>query len=517
MATKPSTSIFRQVLRSGLWTLGLRLSSRALGFVRTIVLARLLFPADFGLIAMAMLFVTGLDSITQTGMQQALIQKKTGARECLDTAWAVTLARSLVLCLTLVFAAPFVAEFFATPRLTDILRVVSLSVLLGGFANIGIVFFQKDLEFDRQFAFEWWASVLEFGLTVLLAAVQRDVWALVWGGLAGNVLRVILSYALHPYRPSFRFDPAAFRELLDFGKWVSGFAVVGFAVSQLDSILLGRMLGVSPLGYYQMAFLTAVIPSSEVAIAFSMVVFPSFSMLQDQPGRLRESFEKVLQVSAMVCMPIGFGILAVAPEFVRVVLGERWQEIALTMQVLSVMGIAKALEGTTNSLLMAVGRPGLLMGFSLLQLCILAAALYPLTLRWGIEGAAFAVTGTALAAAAVALAAAVRVTGSKGRTILMLLAVPLGASMAMVYGVILLKRLTGAVTFPGLLFLVAAGIGLYTACLIVADALLGSGRYRVLTGELLAGLCASGKNAGASAAESPGGRTAALRADDPLR
>ena len=372
MATKPSESIFRQVLRSGLWTLGLRLSSRALGFVRTIVLARLLFPADFRLIAMAMLFVTGLDSITQTGMQQALIQKKTDIRECLDTAWAVTLARSLVLCLTLVFAAPFVAEFFATPRLTDILRVVSLSVLLGGFANIGIVFFQKDLAFDRQFAFEWWASVLEFGLTVLLAAVLRDVWALVWGGLAGNVLRVVLSYTLHPYRPSLRFDPAAFRELLDFGKWVSGFAVVGFAVSQLDSILLGRMLGATPLGYYQMAFLTAVIPSSEVAIAFSMVVFPSFSMLQDQPGRLRESFEKVLQVSAMVCMPIGFGILAVAPEFIRVVLGERWQEIALTMQVLSVMGIAKALEGTTNSLLMAVGRPGLLMGFSSLQLCILA-------------------------------------------------------------------------------------------------------------------------------------------------
>nr|MCU0553685.1 lipopolysaccharide biosynthesis protein [Syntrophales bacterium] len=409
MATKPSTSIFRQVLRSGLWTLGLRLSSRALGFVRTIVLARLLFPADFGLIAMAMLFVTGLDSITQTGMQQALIQKKTDIRECLDTAWAVTLARSLVLCLILVLAAPFVAEFFATPRLTDILRVVSLSVLLGGFANIGIVFFQKDLAFDRQFAFEWWASVLEFGLTVLLAAVLRDVWALVWGGLAGNVLRVVLSYTLHPYRPSLRFDPAAFRELLDFGKWVSGFAVVGFAVSQLDSILLGRMLGATPLGYYQMAFLTAVIPSSEVAIAFSMVVFPSFSMLQDQPGRLREAFEKVLQVSAMICMPIGFGILAVAPEFVRVVLGERWQEIALTMQLLSVMGIAKALEGTTNSLLMAVGRPGLLMGFSSLQLCVLAAALYPLTLRWGIAGAAFAVTGTALAAAAAALAAAVRV------------------------------------------------------------------------------------------------------------
>jgi O-antigen/teichoic acid export membrane protein len=517
MATKPLESIFRQVLFSALWTLGLRLSTRALGFVRTIVLARLLFPADFGLIAMAMVVVTGLDSISQTGFQQALIREKRDVKGYLDTAWAVALVRSLVLSVLLVLSAPAVAAFFAVPELTAILRVVSLSVLLAGFANIGIVFFQRDLEFHKQFKFECWASVLEFALTVILAAVLRDVWALVWGGLAGNVLRVSLSYALHPYRPSFRFDPAAFRELLAFGKWVSGFAVIGFAVSQLDSILLGRMLGAQSLGFYQMAFLTAVIPSSEVAIAFSMVVFPSLSLLQDQPGRLKESFERVLQVSAMVCMPIGFGILAVAPEFVRVVLGERWQGIAPAMQVLSVMGIAKALEGTTNSLLLAVGRPGLLAGFSLLQLGILAATLYPLTLLWGIEGAAAAVTGTALAAVATALAAGVRVTGSTGRRFLALLTVPLGASMAMASGVARLKQMTGAVTLPGLLFLIAAGIGLYAAFLIAADALLPSGRYRGLASELLAGLCVSDGNAGTSPPGASVGRTSALRADDPVR
>jgi lipopolysaccharide exporter len=514
MGKKPADSIFRQVLFGGLWTLGLRLSNRALGFVRTIVLARLLFPADFGLIAMAMLVVTGLDSITQTGIQQALIQKKSDIEECLDTAWTVTLMRNLVLCLILVIAAPLVAGFFEAPRLTDIIRVVSLSVLLSGFANIGIVFFQKDLEFDRQFRFEWWASLAEFALTVLLAFWLRDVWALVWGGLAGNVLRVLLSYALHPYRPSFTFNPAVFRELLDFGKWISGYAVVGYAVSQLDSILIGRMLGAESLGYYQMAFLTAVIPSSEVAIAVSMVVFPSYSLLQDQPGRLRESFEKVLQVAAMICMPIGFGILAVAPEFIRIILGERWQEIVLIMQVLSIMGIAKALEGTTNSLLMAVGRPGWLMGFSALQLCLLAAILYPFISWWGIHGAAIAVTLTAILASAAAIVTAIRITGSMGRRILTLLTVPLGASMAMAAGIILLKRLMGTVGLPGLLFLVVVGVGLYVACLISADAALTSGRYRNLAADLLTGLRASGKNAMTPLSKGIDGVAAAVRSDD---
>jgi lipopolysaccharide exporter len=517
METKPADSIFRQVLVGGLWTLGLRFSNRALGFARTIVLARLLFPADFGLIAMAMVVVTGLDSVSQTGFQQALIQKKRGAEQCLDTAWAVALIRSLALCTLLVLCAPFVSDFFAAPRLTDIIRVVSLSVLLSGFANIGIVFFQKDLDFRKQFNFEWWASVLEFALTVSLAWVLRDVWALVWGGLAGNLMRVFLSYVLHPYRPAFRFDPASFRELMSFGKWVSGYSVLLFAAFQMDSILIGRLLGVEDLGFYQMAYLTAVIPSSEVAIAVSMVVFPSFSMLQDQPGRLRESFEKVLQVAAMVCMPIGFGILAVAPEFVRIILGERWQGIALIMQVLSVMGIAKALEGTTNTLVMAAGRPGWLMGFSALQLCLLAASLYPLTVRWGIHGAAIAVTSTALIAAAAALAAAVRITGSNGRRTLTLITVPLGASMAMAAGIILLKRLMGTVGLLGFVLLVAAGVGLYAACLAGADAALTSGRYKCLAADLLAGLRASGKNGVTPLSERAGGSAAALRADDPLR
>lgn len=488
MIRKRKESILRQVLLSGLWTLGLRLCSRGLGFVRTIVLARLLFPADFGLIAMAMVVVSGLDSISQTGFQQALIQKKRDVGADLDTAWAVALVRSLVLCILLVLVAPFVADFFEVPRLTDIIRVVSLSVLLSGFANIGVVFFQRDLEFHKQFNFEWWASILEFALTVLLAYLLRDVWAFVWGGLAGNLLRVFLSYVLHPYRPSFRFDAGSFRELMSFGKWVSGYSVLLFAAFQMDNILIGKLLGTESLGFYQMAYLTAVIPSSEVAIAFSMVVFPSFSMLQDQPGRLRESFEKVLQVSAMVCMPIGFGIFAIAPEFVRVVLGERWQGIALIMQALSVMGIAKALEGTMNSLMMAVGRPGIVTGLSALQLTILAAALYPFISWWGLPGAAFAVAGTALIAAAAAFRVSCRIAQTPAARGAVLMVVPLVASAAMAATVMGLKHLAGPSRPAALLFLTAAGIALYAAFLVLADAALTSGRYRGLLVDMAAKL-----------------------------
>jgi PST family polysaccharide transporter/lipopolysaccharide exporter len=330
-------------------------------------------------------------------------------------------------------------------------------------------------------------------------------------------MRVILSYVLHPYRPSIRFDPASLRELMSFGKWVSGFTVLLFAAFQMDSILIGRLLGAEDLGFYQMAYLTAVIPSSEVAIAVSMVVFPSFSMLQDQPGRLRESFEKVLQVAAMVCMPIGFGILAVAPEFVRIVLGERWQVIAPVMQALSIMGIAKALEGTMNSLTMAVGRPGIVTGLSALQLAILVAALYPGIAGWGLYGAAVTMAGTGLVAVVAALRASCRVTQIQPVRVAALMAAPLVASSAMAAGMILLKRLIGAVELPGLLLIVAAGIGLYAAGLAASDAVLTSGRYRKLAAHLIAGLRGCGESGMTPLSEEAGRASAALRADDPLR
>ena len=265
-------------------------------------------------------------------------------------------------------------------------------------------------------------------------------------------------------------------------------------------------------------YLTAVIPSSEVAIAVSMVVFPSFSMLQDQPGRLRESFEKVLQVAAMVCMPIGFGILAVAPEFVRIVLGERWLGIAPVMQALSIMGIAKALEGTMNSLMMAVGRPGIVTG---LRRCSWRSWPQACTLRvsgWGIlrgcrsrdgNGPRCCFRRTPAACPGHADSWPVRVAA--------LMAAPLVASSAMAAGIILLKRLMGTVGLPGFVLLVAAGVGLYAACLAVADAALTSGRYRGLAADLLAGLRASGKNGVTPLSERAGGSAAALRADDPLR
>ena len=143
----------KRVIRGGVWVLALRILNRSLGFIRTIILARLLAPADFGLLGIAMLSISTLETFSQTGFQTALIQKKDNIESYLDTAWTVSAIRGLLLFLILFLSAPIIAEFFNSPQAVLIIRVVALSTLLSGLRNIGVVYFQKELEFKKQFLY----------------------------------------------------------------------------------------------------------------------------------------------------------------------------------------------------------------------------------------------------------------------------------------------------------------------------------------------------------------------------
>ena len=140
-----SESLSSRVVRGGAWIFSLRITNRGLGFVRTIILARLLVPEDFGLLGIAMLAISTLDAFSQTGFQSALIQRKGNVRAYLDVAWTVLAVRGVVLFLMLFAAAPMAAKFFHSPQATAVIMVIAINMLLTGFGNIGVVFFQKEL------------------------------------------------------------------------------------------------------------------------------------------------------------------------------------------------------------------------------------------------------------------------------------------------------------------------------------------------------------------------------------
>ncbi|MGB2601941.1 MAG: oligosaccharide flippase family protein, partial [Candidatus Omnitrophota bacterium] len=192
-------SLGQRAVVSGAWVFSFKTVQRLLGLIRTVILARLLAPEDFGLMGIALLAINTLETFSKTGFEQALIQKREDIRDYLDSAWTVQIIRSLILFCFLFAGAPLVAIFFKSQQATHIIRVLALIELFMGAKNIGIVYFQKELRFDKRFILESCGLIASVTVSIVLAFVLRNVWALVYGSLAGAFVTCIVSYAAHQY------------------------------------------------------------------------------------------------------------------------------------------------------------------------------------------------------------------------------------------------------------------------------------------------------------------------------
>jgi len=390
------TDLKGRSVRGGFWVFALRIVTRLFGLGRTIALARLLAPADFGLFGIALLAMSALETFSQTGFHAALVQKKQDTRPYLDTAWTVQLIRAVVLALIAFSIAPYVASFFDTPATKPIIQVIAFSVLIGGFANIGVIYFQKELEFHKQFIYQLTATLADFSVAITAAFLLRSVWALVFGLLARSLVGTVLSYFIHPYRPRLGFNLRQFKELFGFGRWVLGSSILVFLTTQGDDIFVGKLLGTTMLGFYQMAYRLSNMPATEITHVISQVTFPAYSKLQDNLPRLREAYLKVLQITAFISFPLAGLIFILAPDFTSIFLGEKWMPMVPAMQVLAIWGLMRSIGATTGPIFYAKGRPDLATKLQVLNLVLLGGFVYVLTIRLGILGTSIALASVAV-------------------------------------------------------------------------------------------------------------------------
>ena len=381
----------QRVVKSGLWAFALRAVNRAFSFVRLIILARVLAPDDFGLMGIALLTMATLDTFSQTGFQAALIQKKDDIKSYLDAAWTVLILRGSILFAILYIIAPFAAHFFDAKEAEVIIRVISLSFLIQAFTNIGVIYFEKELEFNKFFIYSFVGTLSDFVVAVSAALILKNVWALVFGSLAGSTAMCITSYFIHPYRPKFDFHLGKAKELFGFGKWILGSSILIFLLTQGDDIFVGKLLGTTALGLYQLAYRISNMPATEITHVISQVTFPAYSKLQDNIEKLREAYLRVLQVTAFLSFPLAGLIFVLAPDFTRIFLGEKWMPMVPAMQVLAIFGAIRAFGATTGPIFQGVGKPNILTKLAAIQLVMLIVIIYPLTNKFGILGTAIAV------------------------------------------------------------------------------------------------------------------------------
>ena len=380
-----------KVVKSSIWVFGLRITERIFYFVRLIILARILSPEDFGLLGIAMLTMLTLENFTQTGFNSALIQKKRKIEEYLNVAWTVGIVRGIILFILLYIVAPYAAAFFGMPHAKTIIQVIGVSILLQAFTNIGVIYFQKNLEFHRQFLYQLSGTLADFIVAVSATFVLKSAWALVFGLIAGNLTRLIMSYIVHPYRPIISIDLEKTKNLFAFGKWILGSNIIVFLLMQGDDVFVGKVLGVTMLGFYQMAYKISNTPASEITNVISQVTFPAYSKIQFDINRLREAFLKVLQTTAVLSFLIAALIFVLSSDFTKIFLGEKWMPMVPIMQLLCVFGLIGSINGTISPIFRGIGKPSIVTIASGLQLIILIIIIYPLSVQRGVLGVCAAV------------------------------------------------------------------------------------------------------------------------------
>jgi O-antigen/teichoic acid export membrane protein len=383
-------------VRSGVsWLVSSSLIAELIRFARSVVLARLLLPEDFGLFGMALTIVAALNALTTLGLERTIVANKFDTKDQLkahlDTVWSAGLVRGLVIALLVGASAYPISSFYGQPQLRLVIPVLGLITVIQGLQNIGLVILRKEISFARVFWYELATNIGGIALTVALALFLRNVWALVIGLLLTTALGTVLSYVFHSYRPRLAFERVALGRVISLGKFTLVISVAAYVMNMADNIVVGRLLGAGALGNYSLAFNIASVPISVLVFSLGTVLFPAYVELNLQhPRRLESALTRVFTIASMIMFTIATPLYLLAGDIVQLIFGDRWTSAGKVLSVLALVIPLRGLSVLSATVFWGLNRPKQVATGQILEAVVFLAALYPLISVLGLTGAAWA-------------------------------------------------------------------------------------------------------------------------------
>lgn len=376
------------------WMVLFKLSERVLSLISMLVLARLLVPADFGVVAIASSVLALLEVFIALGLDVALISRPDVTREHYNSAWTFKVLLGLAVALILLIISGPAALFFNEPRIADVIRVLAIGSFVQGLENIGVVDFRKELRFATEFRFQMAKRIIMLAVTLPLAFILRNYWALTIGAVTGRVAWVALSYLAHPFRP--RFSLAKVRDLLSISGWLVLSSTLYYFREQSSNIALGRLAGPRATGLYTLSYDFASLPTQQLIAPINRAVLPGLVKLSAQPAELARSALTVFALTATLAIPAGAGLAALAPIIVPLLLGHQWLDAVPVLQLLALASSTTALLSSSWAAFLALQSPRTPALVDCGFVSILAVLLIVLCPRYGAQGAAAAALITAV-------------------------------------------------------------------------------------------------------------------------
>jgi O-antigen/teichoic acid export membrane protein len=381
------------------WTFLTLAGSRLVQILGVVVLARLLTPADFGLVTLALTISIFLGLVASLGLGGVFVVEQDLDDREKGTYLTMFLVMGAVFALVMAALAPLAARVFAEPRLDDVVLALSVMVFFSGGLNwFYEALMQRELEFRNRFVAQMVQAVTYSGVGILLAALGAGVWSLVAGQIVGAGAYAVALLLLAPYRVRPAFDRSAAARGIAQGRGFLVQTVTGFAAQNVDILVVGRVLGAARVGYYSMAVRLSELPSWVVAESVAKVTFPGFARMRHRGEDVTPAFLSALKLVAFVTCPLGIVLSGAAEPVVLVVFGERWAPMIGPLAVLGVWGAVKPVRNTIAWLLNSVGHQAVLGRLSLVLLAALAPAVYVGARAGGITDVAWVVLGESVAA-----------------------------------------------------------------------------------------------------------------------
>jgi O-antigen/teichoic acid export membrane protein len=385
----PTTrSVLARTVRGAGWVIAWRLGMRMLGLISTLILVRLLVPADFGLLALAASFAQTIDGMMTLGTEEAVIRQTAPDRAVYDTAWTLNVIRGLTVTAIVLASAVPVASFFGDRRLVLVLMVISLPPLFDGLSNIGTVDFRREMQFQKEFAIMVLPKFFGIVATLTAAFIHPSYTALLYGIITSQGLRSVMSYVMHPFRP--RLSLRAWRGLVGYSVWTWLLSLAILLRNRSDTLLLGRLTNSTSVGVYSVGAEIAALPTSELVEPLCRASFAGFAAANREGVMVTETFLRLLSFAVLVTLPAGLGLSLVAAPLVRLAFGPGWDAAVPVLRILGLAGVMSVFGQISLHLMSAHSLLGRLTAVALTCAALRVILLVALIPRFGVAGAAWA-------------------------------------------------------------------------------------------------------------------------------
>ena len=362
-----SESLKNKTVKGVSWSFIDNLASSGISFLVGLVLARLLTPSEYGIMAIITIFIAVSNSIVDSGFSNALIRKTDAKRVDYNTVFIFNLIVSAVLYVVLFFLAPAISVFFREPLLVDVMRVIGWVLLINALAIIPRTLFVKEVNFKTQTKVSLIASVSSGVIGIGMAFSGMGVWSLVGQQLSRQLLNTLFLWVYCKWRPVWEFSVQSFKELFGFGSKLLLSGLLDTVFKEIYSLVIGRCYTAAQLGQYTRASQFNQIFSSNLTSVIQRVSYPVLSSIQDEPERLREAYRKVIKSTMLITFACMLGLAAVAKPLIILLIGEKWLPAVGFLQIICFSGMLYPLHAINLNILQVKGRSDLFLRLEVIK------------------------------------------------------------------------------------------------------------------------------------------------------